>query len=86
MYAIPPQGNKPCEEETALSTTATYTVGGMTCDHCVRSVAAEVGQIPGVVDVAVDLDSGAVTITSDGDLHEGAVRAAVSEAGYELRS
>ena len=66
--------------------TATYTVVGMTCDHCVRSVTDEVKQLPGVADVAVDLASGAVTVTSDADLDADAVRAAVEEAGYELRS
>ena len=69
-----------------MSTTATYTVDGMTCDHCVRSVTEEVKQIPGVADVAVDLASGAVTVTSETDLDTAAVRAAVEEAGYELRS
>ena len=69
-----------------MSSTATYTVDGMTCDHCVRSVTEEVKQIPGVADVAVDLASGAVTITSDTDLDTAAVQAAVEEAGYELRS
>ena len=66
--------------------TATYTVVGMTCDHCVRSVTEEVKQISGVADVAVDLASGAVTVTSESDLDPDAVRAAVEEAGYELRS
>lgn len=69
-----------------MSTTATYTVDGMTCDHCVRSVTEEVKQIPGVADVDVDLASGAVTVTSETDLDTAAVRAAVEEAGYELRS
>lgn len=69
-----------------MSPTATYTVDGMTCDHCVRAVTEEVRQIPGVADVAVDLASGAVTVTSDTDLDTAAVQAAVEEAGYELRS
>jgi copper ion binding protein len=67
-------------------TTATYTVTGMTCDHCVRSVREEVGQLPGVSAVDVDLASGAVTITSEGDLEASQVKAAVEEAGYELVS
>ena len=69
-----------------MSTTATYTVDGMTCDHCVRSVTEEVKQLPGVAAVDVDLASGAVTVTSDADLDTDAVRAAVEEAGYELRT
>lgn len=64
----------------------TYTVSGMTCNHCVNSVQTEVSQLPGVTDVQVDLASGAVTVTSDTPLDEAAVRAAVDEAGYELVS
>lgn len=56
----------------------------MTCGHCVNAVSEEVGQIDGVSDVDVDLETGAVTITSDGDIDENVVRAAVEEAGYEL--
>ena len=64
--------------------TSTYTVVGMTCAHCVRAVTEEITAIDGVTDVAVDLPSGAVTVTSDGPLDDARVRAAVDEAGYEL--
>lgn len=64
--------------------TQTYTVDGMTCDHCVGAVKAEVAGIPGVTGVDVDLASGRVTVTSDQPLDEAAVRAAVEEAGYEV--
>ncbi|WP_338596845.1 heavy-metal-associated domain-containing protein [Saccharopolyspora sp. SCSIO 74807] len=67
-------------------TEATYTVAGMTCEHCARSVTEEISEITGVQDVAVDLGSGAVTVTSAETLPTDAVRAAVSEAGYELTS
>ena len=67
-------------------TTTTYAVTGMTCDHCVRSVKGEVEQLPGVSAVDVDLATGAVTVTSEADLEEAQVRAAVEEAGYELAS
>ncbi len=64
--------------------TATYTVVGMTCGHCVDSVTEEVGQVPGVTDVDVDLTSGGLTVTSDTDVDDDAVRAAVEEAGYQV--
>ena len=68
-----------------MSTTTTYTVKGMTCGHCVASVTEEVQQIAGVTDVAVDLESGAVTVTSESPLDSATVKAAVEEAGdYEL--
>ncbi|MDG6104702.1 heavy-metal-associated domain-containing protein [Dactylosporangium aurantiacum] len=65
-------------------TTTTYAVKGMTCGHCVQAVSTEVGRVPGVTGVEVDLASGAVTVTSDGPADEQAVRAAVDEAGYEV--
>lgn len=61
-----------------------YTVTGMTCEHCVASVTEEIGEIDGVSDVRVDLPTGAVTVISAAPLDEGRVRAAVAEAGYEL--
>ncbi len=66
--------------------TSTYTVTGMTCGHCVTSVTEELTNVDGISDVAVDLATGTVTITSDGPVEEAAVRAAVDEAGYEVAS
>jgi copper chaperone len=63
---------------------STYTVQGMTCGHCVSSVTEEVGRIEGVRKVDVDLAGGKVTVVSDEPVTEDAVRAAVTEAGYEL--
>ncbi|MFU8852273.1 heavy-metal-associated domain-containing protein [Micromonospora sp. SL1-18] len=64
--------------------TTTYQVQGMTCGHCANSVSSEVGAIPGVSDVQVDLASGQVTVTSSSPLDTDTVRAAVDEAGYDL--
>jgi copper chaperone len=64
--------------------TATYTVVGMTCGHCVSAVTEEVSQVPGVTEVDVDLASGGLTVTSDAPVDASAVLAAVEEAGYEL--
>lgn len=60
------------------------TVTGMTCGHCVSSVRTEIGKLPGVTDVEVDLESGAVTITADPMPDTVALSAAVDEAGYQL--
>jgi copper ion binding protein len=63
---------------------STYTVTGMTCGHCVASVTEEISEIDGVTDVAVDLPTGAVTVTSSTPLDSADVRTAVEEAGYQL--
>ncbi len=62
--------------------TASYNVSGMTCNHCVNSVRTEIGKLSGVSDVAVELSTGHVTITSAAPLDEADVIAAVDEAGY----
>jgi copper chaperone len=67
-----------------MSDTRSYTVSGMTCAHCVSSVTEEVQDIPGVENVEVMLDSGSLTVTSNGRVDDDAVRAAVEEAGYRL--
>ncbi len=66
-----------------MSTTS-YTVVGMTCGHCVDAVTEEVSAVPGVTAVDVDLASGGLTVTSTEPVADGAVRAAVEEAGYEV--
>ena len=70
-------------------TTTTYQVSGMTCQHCVHAVEQEVGGIPGVRRVDVQLVDGGtspVTVDSEAELDEQAVRDAVDEAGFELVS
>jgi copper chaperone len=64
--------------------TSTYEVTGMTCEHCVASVTEEVAEIPGVTDVAVDLASGGLRISSTQPIPDETVRGAVEEAGYRL--
>ncbi|GAA1458729.1 heavy-metal-associated domain-containing protein [Williamsia maris] len=64
--------------------TATFTVTGMTCAHCVASVTEEVSEIVGVDGVEVDLDTGALSVTSSDPIDPAAVAAAVTEAGYDL--
>jgi copper chaperone len=63
--------------------TRDYTVGGMTCSHCVLSVREEVAEVAGVSAVDVDLASGRMTVSGQ-DVDDEAVREAVAEAGYEV--
>ncbi|MBC6446616.1 heavy-metal-associated domain-containing protein [Actinokineospora sp. HBU206404] len=56
----------------------------MTCGHCASSVTEELTEIEGVTDVAVDLASGAVTVTSTTALEREDVVSAVTEAGYQV--
>jgi copper chaperone len=61
-----------------------YLVDGMTCGHCSAAIAEEVQQVPGVGGVEVDLDGGTVTVRG-ADADDAAIRAAIDEAGYQVR-
>ncbi|MFE0464188.1 heavy-metal-associated domain-containing protein [Kitasatospora sp. NPDC058965] len=67
-----------------MSSTTTYSVTGMSCGHCEKSVSTELSALQGVLSVAADAKAGTVTVSSDQPLDEAAVRAAIDEAGYEL--
>jgi copper chaperone len=55
----------------------TYSVPGISCDHCRAAVSA------GVSSVDVDLEAMRVTVAGE-QLDDAAVRAAVDEAGYDI--
>ena len=67
---------------TTSTATLTFVVPGMSCGHCVAAVTDEVTALPGVTDVAIDLDTKAVVVHG-GALDDSAIRAAIVEAGYE---
>jgi copper chaperone CopZ len=70
-----------------MSTTSTYNVIGMTCEHCVSAVTKELSALPGVENVAIALNVGGatpVTVTSAGPLLSDDVVMAIDEAGYDL--
>jgi copper chaperone len=59
-------------------------VTGMSCEHCATAVRTEVGGLPGVTDVEVDVSSGEVRITAEPMPDDTALRAAIDAAGYEM--
>jgi copper chaperone CopZ len=65
-----------------MTESSTYSVPGIHCAHCAMSIREEVSEVEGVEDVAVDLDTKLVTVTGRA-VDDGAVRAAIAEAGYE---
>jgi copper chaperone len=69
-------------------TTTTYQVTGMTCEHCVKAVTAELENVAGVSAVTVNLvpdGESAVTVDSAAPLPVPVVEAALDEAGdYRL--
>ena len=61
--------------------THTYTVPGISCDHCKHAIESEVGTVAGVSKVDVDVDAKLVTVAGGDDQ---AIRAAIDTAGYDV--
>jgi copper chaperone len=68
-----------------MNATAIWTVLGMNCDHCVGAVTKQVEAIAGVTGVEVALATGKLRVTSHQPLDDAAVRAAIVEAGFEVK-
>ena len=64
--------------------TRSIIVTGMSCEHCANAVRAEVGRLPGVTGVGVDVAAGTVRITGEPVPGDSALREAIEEAGYEF--
>jgi copper chaperone len=64
--------------------TRSIVVSGMSCAHCANAVRAEIGALPGVTEVAVDVAAGQVRITAESVPDDAALREAIEEAGYEF--
>jgi copper chaperone CopZ len=62
--------------------TTTYDVPAISCGHCEAAIAAEVGALPGIDRVEVDLEHKRVSVTGS-ELDDRAIRAAIYAAGYE---
>lgn len=65
----------------------TLNVTGMTCHHCVSSVKEELGEIAGVTNVDVALNTGGtsvVTFDADASVTDEQIRDAIDEAGYDI--
>jgi copper ion binding protein len=65
----------------STDTIRTYSVPGISCDHCRHAIETEVGTVAGVSSVEVDIDAKLVTVGGGDD---DAIRAAIDEAGYDV--
>lgn len=66
-----------------VSETISYQVPGVHCGHCEAAIKQEVGAVPGVEQVEVDLEAKTVTV-SGSELDDSRLRAAIDEAGYDV--
>ena len=64
-----------------MSTTHTYSVPGISCDHCKRAIETEVSGVAAVESVDVDVEAKLVTVVGGDDA---AIRTAIDDAGYDV--
>lgn len=65
--------------------TKTFTVKGMTCNHCVMAVTKALKGVPGISDAKVDLAGNSATVTfNPGPDTVKKMKDAVEDAGYEM--
>ena len=60
----------------------TFSVPGMSCEHCEAAVSESIASVAGVTGVSVDLETKLVVVSGDA-LSDDALRAAIEDAGYE---
>ena len=60
-----------------------YSVPGVSCEHCRTAITAEVARVPGVESVEVDHEARRVTVGGEGG-DDDAGRAASGEGGYDV--
>jgi copper chaperone len=61
----------------------TFSVPGVSCEHCQAAITKEVNAVPGVEFVDVDLIQKLVSVRGR-DVDDAQVRAAIDEAGYDV--
>jgi copper chaperone len=61
----------------------TYSVPGISCEHCRTAISNEVGAVAGVETVEVDLDRKLVAVLGHALVDE-RLRAAIDDAGYDV--
>ncbi len=73
---------KTLKEEKKM--TKTMTIEGMMCAHCTGRVQKALEAVPGVESVAMSLENKSAKVTLGEDVADEALKAAVTEAGYEV--
>ncbi len=64
-----------------MSEQHTFSVPGISCDHCKQAIESAVGEVAGVESVDVDVDAKTVAVTGGA---EPAIVDAIDDAGYDV--
>lgn len=67
-----------------MSTTVTYSIPNISCNHCVHTVTMEVSDLEGVNSVVADLEAKQATITFEPPATEERIKSLLAEINYPV--
>lgn len=67
-----------------MTTTVTYSIPNISCNHCVHTVTMEVSDLSGVKNVVADLDAKQATITFEPPATELGIKELLAEIDYPV--
>ena len=78
------EGPESEKEKESISMERTLKIEGMMCPHCEARVKKALEGVSGIIEATSDHTTGKVVVKHDAPLDEEALRAAVTDAGYEF--
>jgi len=67
-----------------MTTTVTYSIPNISCNHCVHTVTMEVSEIDGVQSVVANVETQQATIIFDPPATEDAIKGLLAEINYPV--
>ncbi len=64
--------------------TTNFTAPDITCGGCANAIKKALGALPGVSEVAVDIDTKVVKVTHESTISEQALRTTLDKAGFPI--
>ncbi|MEZ4521828.1 MAG: heavy-metal-associated domain-containing protein [Thermomicrobiales bacterium] len=64
----------------------TYSVPEVHCDHCISAINRELGQIDGVGEIDVNLETKTVTVEAEDSVTDKQIADGLYEAGFDVES
>jgi hypothetical protein len=74
--------SQPLQEVEMKTNVTTYSIEGMTCNHCVMHATKAIREVPGVQDVSVSLTEKKAVVSGEHDSHK--IKQAIKAAGYSV--
>lgn len=63
----------------------TFSVKGMSCNHCVGRIEKGLKELKGIKDMSISLESGTVNVEYNlNDINENIIKNAIIDTGYEV--